>query len=165
MGGGDTVHYPGDFKLFSFSQNLINMLKEKGIKVFSFTNQPGTSNGLANEADFIKESESFGFDDVYLCPHHHSVGCACRKPGTGMLLEAAEKHALDLKRCVVIGDRWSDIVAASTVGATKILVKTGAGNDSLNKHRHLWTDTQPDYIAEDLKDAVEWMFSKGIKEQ
>ena len=38
IGGDDTLHYPGTFKLFPYSQELISRLKGDGIKVFSFTN-------------------------------------------------------------------------------------------------------------------------------
>ncbi|MDQ0227942.1 histidinol phosphatase-like enzyme [Metabacillus niabensis] len=43
IGGDDTVHYPGSFQLYPHSRELINKLKEDGIKVFSLTNQPGIS--------------------------------------------------------------------------------------------------------------------------
>lgn len=46
---------------------------------------------------------------LYLCPHEHNSGCNCRKPLPGMLLHAAEENDLDIKKCVVIGDRWTDL--------------------------------------------------------
>jgi hypothetical protein len=59
--------------------------------------------------DFEKELTSFGFDKVYICPHQHNEGCSCRKPAIGMLIQAAKENNLDLKQCVVIGDRWTDL--------------------------------------------------------
>ena len=44
-----------------------------------------------------------------------------------MLKEAAFDLNLDLERCIVIGDRWTDLVAANAVDAMKILVRTGSG--------------------------------------
>lgn len=85
IGGDNTVHYPGEFSLFPFTEKIIEILKEKNIKILSFTNQPGISRGEASEEDFIKELEAFGFDGIYVCPHNHTDGCSCRKPGTGML--------------------------------------------------------------------------------
>ncbi len=38
--------------------------------------------------------------------------------GTGMLLKAAEEHSLNLANCIVIGDRWKDLVAARAAGAS-----------------------------------------------
>ncbi len=128
IGGDDTVHDPGAFQLFPHSQELINHLKEDGIKVFAFTNQPGISEGKATSKDFIDELTKFGFDDIFLCPHSHSEGCICRKPNTGMLMNSAKKYQLNLENCVVIGDRWSDMLAASKANCLKILVKTGGVN-------------------------------------
>lgn len=64
-----------------------------------------------------------------------------------MLIEASHKHNLDLTKCLVIGD----------VGSTKILVLTGWGNSSYNKYRHTWYDVEPDYVADNLLGAVEWL--------
>ncbi|ENQ3108729.1 histidinol-phosphate phosphatase family domain-containing protein/HAD-superfamily hydrolase, subfamily IIIA [Bacillus sp. 491mf] len=162
IGGDTTIHYPGEFQLFPFSEMALNQLKAQNIQLFSFTNQPGIADEKATTEDFIQELEAFGFDDIYLCPHRHSDGCSCRKPETGMLLQAAKNHHLDLTKCVVIGDRWSDIVAGIKVGATTILVQTGAGYDALHTYRHKWSDMNADYIATNLEDAVSWLFSHSI---
>lgn len=135
IGGDTTIHYPGSFTLFPFTKASLQKLKANHIKIFSFTNQPGIADGIATIADFSQELKSFGFDDIYVCPHKHSDGCECRKPSTGMLLQAAEKHGLDLTQCAVIGDRWTDIVAGAKVNATTILVRTGAGYDALHTYR------------------------------
>ncbi|WP_026690436.1 HAD-IIIA family hydrolase [Alteribacter aurantiacus] len=164
IGGDDTVHYPGRFELFSYSQELINKLKGDGIKVFSFTNQPGISEGKASLQEFVEELSQFGFDDVFICPHSHSEGCNCRKPNTGMLVNSADKYKLNLENCVVIGDRWSDMMAASKANCIKILVKTGAGNSALNEHYDKIKDIDIEYIAENIKDAIGWLYSqKKIK--
>lgn len=160
IGGTDEVVYPGEFELFTFASEAINILKEEGVAVFSFTNQPGISKGEASIEDFIKELSDFGFDDIYICPHDASQECNCRKPKTGLLESASHKHNLTLQRCVVIGDRWSDMLAAAKVGAIKILVLTGAGNDSLEKHRDKWSEYEPDYIAKNILEAVMWLKHK-----
>lgn len=157
IGGNDDVTYPGDFELFPVAKEAIKILKENKIKIFSFTNQPGISRGEARIEDFINELNGFGFDDICICPHEDSEGCKCRKPGTEMLENAAVKHNLDLKHCVVIGDRWSDMLAAARVGAVKILVLTGAGKDAIGKYRDKWADYEPDYVAENILDAVKWL--------
>jgi histidinol-phosphate phosphatase family protein len=162
IGGDREIHYPGNFKLYSYTADLIDLLKKKNTKIFSFTNQPGISKGLAKISDFEEELREFGFDDVFLCPHSQEESCSCRKPSIGMLVEAAEKHNLNLHHCIVIGDRWSDMVAASKVGAIKILVLTGAGKEALEEHRHLWIDIDADYVAENLADAIQWVLDSGI---
>lgn len=136
------------------------MLKEKGLKLYAFTNQHRISSAEASISDFQKEFLSYGFDDSFICPHSPKEGCICHKPKPGMLMEASKKHNLDLTKCVVIGDVGStDMLAAHTVGATKILVLTGWGNSSYNKYRHTWQDVEPDYVANNLLDAVEWLIA------
>lgn len=158
IGGDNTVHYPGEFNLFPFSLELISKLKEDGIKVFSFTNQPGISEGRATIKDFYEELNEFGFDDVFICPHNHRDGCFCRKPNIGMLINGAKKHKLKLENCIVIGDRWSDMLAASKTNCMKILVKTGAGHSTLNEYCDKLKDIDIEYIADNLKDAIDWIY-------
>ena len=75
------------------------------------------------------------------------------------IIKAEEEFNLDLSRCVVIGDRWSDMLAADRAGLRKILVKTGAGIKALNKDRYKWQDVNPDYIAENILEAVKWLLN------
>ncbi|WP_179951730.1 hypothetical protein [Bacillus sp. ABP14] len=39
----------------------------------------------------------------------------------------------------------------------KILVRTGWGESSLTKYRNSWKETVPDYIAQNLLDALCWI--------
>lgn len=158
-GSGHFVH-PRDFTPYPFSQLALKKLKEKGIKLFAFTNQHRISSAEATINEFQEEFLSNGFDDAFICPHSPKEGCSCHKPKPGMLIEASQKHNLDLMRCVVIGDVGStDMLAAHKVGATKILVLTGWGKSSYNEYRYTWSDVQPDYIADNLLGAVEWLLS------
>jgi histidinol-phosphate phosphatase family protein len=161
IGGSEHIEYPGELKLFPYTAKAIEQLQNQGIRVFSFTNQPGISRGEAAEEDFIKELNGFGLDGVYLCPHHHQEGCICRKPGTGMLEKASADHDLDLTQCAVIGDRWTDIEAAKNAGCTAVLVLTGSGKIALEANHHRST-IQPDYVGEHIADAVEWLI-KAVK--
>ena len=48
-----------------------------------------------------------------------------RKPGCGMLMEAARDFGIDLARSWMIGDRDADIAAGNAAGVRSILVLTG----------------------------------------
>lgn len=162
IGGTDEVIYPNNFEPFPFVKKSLSLLKQNNKLIFSFTNQPGISRGEAEISDFEEEMLLLGFDKLYLCPHEHGQGCNCRKPLAGMLLQAASEYDLNLSRCVVIGDRWTDLVAANEVGAIKILVRTGAGEKELVKFNNneffgKWAEVRPDYIAKDLKGAIDWL--------
>lgn len=157
LGGNEQVTFPNDFQLYVFSEKALKLLKQNNIKLYAFTNQPDISRGLCDAQSFADELTGFGFDDVYLCPHEPSEQCQCRKPSKFLLEKAAQEHGLTLSDCVVIGDRWSDMLAGMAAGTKTILVRTGAGNDALNKYRDKWTAEKADYIAENLLDAVNWI--------
>lgn len=123
--------------------------------------------GEATFDSFTDELRGFGFDRVYICPHQHQDGCACRKPSPGMLMTAAKDNHLDLSRCVVIGDRWTDLLAADAVGCKKILVKTGSGAATFNQYKNnqfygRWHEVEPDFIAENINEAVKWLLTKQL---
>ena len=69
----------------------------------------------------------------------------------GLLLMAAEDLDIDLERSYMVGDMPKDVEAARNVGAKGILVKTGYGS------RLAAEEVRPDYLAEDLLDAVNWI--------
>ncbi|UYZ23799.1 HAD-IIIA family hydrolase [Mesobacillus jeotgali] len=169
LGGSDKVIYPGDFKLFPGVKESIKLLKNNNILVYSFTNQPGIANGEAAVAQFEEELKYSGLDKAYICPHSHEESCTCRKPSPGMLKRAAFENNLELNRCAVIGDRWTDMLAADEAGSIKILVKTGSGQEAYDKYINKqyygrWGEIQPDFIASDLNEAIHWLMGKeGIK--
>jgi len=108
-------------------------------------------------------------DALYYCPHHPTAGeppyrqdCQCRKPRPGLLLRAAEEHGLDLARSYMIGDKYSDIQLAHSVGATGVLVLTGYGRGEYEYERAKWA-REPEHVAETLLDAVEWALSDAAR--
>lgn len=161
IGGGDKVTFPQDFKLFSFSREAINLLRNSGFKLFAFTNQPDISEGKADYKDFETELYSLGFDDLCICPHRPSDHCNCRKPGTAMINQMKTKYHLNLSECFVIGDRWSDMVAGINAGTKVILVKTGAGSGEMGLYSDQWDSRRAAYIAADLLDAAQWILLEG----
>lgn len=80
-----------------------------------------------------------------------------------MLLRAAAENQLNLANCIVIGDRWSDLVAAHDAGCKKILVLTGAGNEAMNQYRHKWIDVDVEYIARDFEEAVRFILNRIVE--
>jgi D-glycero-D-manno-heptose 1,7-bisphosphate phosphatase len=56
------------------------------------------------------------FTDWRLCPHVDADDCECRKPRTGMFLELARLHDVDLGASVHVGDSEKDREAAARAG-------------------------------------------------
>lgn len=161
IGGHGLWCHPRDFLLYPGAAEAIALIKEAGIKVFALTNQNRVSRGEVTLEEFVDQFAALGFDQAYICPHDAEGACTCKKPRPGMLLQAAAEHGLDLTQCAVVGDvgAW-DLKAAAAVGAVKVLVRTGLGESSLTEYRHTWAEIEPDYIADDVLDAVRWLLAR-----
>lgn len=158
IGGTGHFIHPNDFSPYPFTRKALKKLKDSEIKIFAFTNQHRISKGEATIDDFRDEFSELGFDDSFICPHSSSEQCKCHKPEIGLLLEAAQKHHLDLRETIVIGDVGStDMLAGHKVGAYKILVSTGWGERSKSDYRKTWLETEADYYADNLLDAIDWV--------
>ncbi|WP_409292594.1 HAD-IIIA family hydrolase [Peribacillus sp. SCS-37] len=161
IGGNGHFIHPNGFELYPFSKAAFELLNQHGIRMFAYTNQHRISRGEALADEFRREFHSYGFHDAFICPHSSDENCACKKPLPGLLHEAADKHGLDLSKTVVIGDTGStDMLAAHAAGSGKVLVQTGWGMGSLGEYRHTWQETEPDYIAKDLLEAVRWVIDR-----
>ncbi|OWA37673.1 hypothetical protein B9G55_06400 [Saccharibacillus sp. O16] len=165
LGGSDEMILPGAFTCFPSVPESIQAIKDAGKLIFSFTNQPVIARGQAVLDDFVQELTTWGFDGVYVCPHEHGEGCDCRKPNVGMLKQAAAEHQVNLRKCAVIGDRWTDLVAANRAGCMAILVQTGAGSSELERYHNggfseEWAAAYPAYTAKDLNEAINWMMNR-----
>lgn len=164
-GDGGGVH-PFEFTLYDFSAEAIKRLNEKGIKVYLFTNQSWIGMGRFSEETFLegtdklmealKEKNAF-LDGIYYCPHTPEENCECRKPQPTLLQQAQKEHNLDLTKCYIVGDRWSDMVSAANVGSKKILVKTGRGLQSLQDQSN--KQIALDHVADNVLDATQWILS------
>lgn len=126
------VYQPQDFEFVPDIFDLVRTARDVGYKVIVITNQAGIGRGYYTEAQFHAltqwmrqrfEDQSASIDAVYFCPFHpeHGVGhyrqeSEFRKPNPGMFFQAAREHELDLSRCVLVGDKASDIEAAAAAG-------------------------------------------------
>ena len=159
------VHKIEDFHFFSYTFSALKKIPKRYKKII-ITNQSGISRGMYSQTDFEKlnswmlsklEENEIKIDKVYFCPHHPDKNCLCRKPKTGLLMQAQKEFNLDLKNSWLIGDKTSDILAGKNAGCKTILVKTGfAGKDGL-------FDVGPDYEALNLEEAVEIIIGKSNK--
>ena len=129
---------PAGVELVPGAADALRRLRQAGYALVLVTNQSGIGRGLYTHADFTavqarleQELAAAGvtLDGVYFCPHAPDTGCACRKPGTALFLQAAAELGLDLGASVFIGDRLRDVEPAAGLGGRGILVRTGYGVD------------------------------------
>ncbi len=163
------------FQLLSNSAAGIRLINKSDFKAIIITNQAGVARGYFPERLIHQVHEKMKhllsikgayLDQIYYCPHHPSVGtekyrmnCSCRKPKTGMLEKAAQELNIDLSRSYVIGDKYTEIVLGNNAGARSVLVLTGYGRGEYELFKNTW-DHQPDFIAEDLLEAVQWIINQ-----
>ncbi len=140
-----TEWVPGIFELCATA-------RDAGYALVVVTNQAGIARGYYTEAEFVnytqwmhRELAEQGVDilaTVY-CPHHPTAGvgelrvaCECRKPAPGMFTFASQFLGLDSGASVMVGDKESDLIAASRAGVpTGFLIdasKPAPFEDALN---------------------------------
>lgn len=169
------INHVSRFHLLPRAASAIRLLNEHDIPVVVVSNQSGVGRGYFPETlldevhekmDRLLADNGAHVDGLYVCPHHpeakedkYRLDCDCRKPKIGLFRRAAEVLELDLPHSYVVGDRWSDLKAATTCKATGILVLTGYGRGDM-KYIGPGESIQPRYIAEDLYDAVLWIIKE-----
>ncbi|MDP6630031.1 MAG: HAD family hydrolase [Kiritimatiellia bacterium] len=119
------------FELLPEFPELLRKVSAMGYVAVIITNQRGVARGIMSReaVDAIHASlkvmleHDFGLHllDVMVCPHERD-SCTCRKPQPRMILDAAEKHGIDLASSWMIGDTESDVEAGRRAGCRSILV-------------------------------------------
>jgi D-glycero-D-manno-heptose 1,7-bisphosphate phosphatase len=138
------LHRRQDFVFIDGIFELARIATDKGLALVIVTNQTGIGRGFFTEADFhalmdwvAGEFAARGtpIARIEFCPDHPTAGLGAyrrdsdrRKPGPGMILDAAETLGIDLAGSIMVGDRASDVLAGQRAGVgTNILVTTDLG--------------------------------------
>lgn len=163
----DHVKTWSEFAFLPRALDALPRIAASDFVVLVITNQAAIARGLTTDAAVrdiharmtLEAARAGGrIDAVYYCPHHPDANCDCRKPRTGLYEQGAREWAIDLARSYVVGDAMADILAAQTLGATPILVRTGRGNE---QHAALKENNHTGYqVVDDLMEAVEWIWRR-----
>ena len=133
----DGLPYPpantDEFSLYPDVAEGCARLREAGFLLIVVTNQPdvgrGTQTREAVDAINAALHEALpGLDGIEVCFHggdRYGEPCDCRKPKPGMVLRAATRLNIDLRRSFLIGDRWRDIDCAHAAGCRAIFIDHG----------------------------------------
>jgi len=133
-------------------------IQAAGFELFVVTNQSGVARGYYTEADVetfhqrmrkIFAEAGVRFAEIAYCPHMPDSGCACRKPDTGFLADAAERYGIDLARSFVVGDQSTDIEMGLRNGCRTLLVRTGFGGH-VGK-----AGPKPDFVVDNIVEAAD----------
>lgn len=149
----------------------IKRLNQTGFLTVLVTNQPVVARGectyeglreIHRKLETELGKEGGYLDAIYLCPHHPDSGfegevkelkidCDCRKPKTGMIDAACERFHIDRSRSFMIGDADTDILCGKNAGVTTVRVPSACPAKG---------NPPADYNANDLSDAIEWIFER-----
>lgn len=135
----DYIKSADEWQPIDGSLEAIARLYHNGYRIIVVSNQAGLARGKFNidalNAMHQKMHEllaSYGgvIDAIFFCPHGPEDDCECRKPRPGLYLEAAKRLRIRLNNVFAVGDKPSDIQAATAAGARPVLVRTGYGRQA-----------------------------------
>ena len=132
--------------------DALQRLKAAGLALVVVTNQPDVARGVTPrevvESLNAALARQLPIDEFRVCYHDDADDCACRKPRPGLLVQPP---VYDLRRSVMVGDRWRDIEAGRNAGVSATVL-VSAGHDER-------CDGEPDLRAESLAHAVPWILT------
>ena len=158
------VHKIENFIFIKGVFKALRILQELDYLLIIVTNQAGIAKSIFCESDLNLlhehmnnelKKEKIYLDGIYYCPHHiegnnpfYSIKCNCRKPQPGMILNAINDFNIDLGNSILIGDKFSDILAGKNAKIPfTILLNSKYLNDSFHK-------TKPTFHCKNLLDAA-----------
>jgi D-glycero-D-manno-heptose 1,7-bisphosphate phosphatase len=162
---------------FDYTAEAIVRLRRAGFLVVVVTNQAGVARGYFDEVfvrsahahlDTLLDPHGARPDAYYYCPHHpegvvdtYRRECRCRKPGPGMIEQAAADLGIDVARSFVVGDKWLDVGLANQAGARGILVRTGYGRETADRPPG---GVHAEAVVETLIDAADYIIERSVAE-
>ena len=157
-------------EIFPWTSDAIRLLNRAGFAVVVVTNQSAIGRGIIDLPFLQSVHDAFDrhltksgarVDSYYFCPHHpdaplpeYRMVCRCRKPGPGMIEQAAADLGLDLSRSFMVGDRPIDVASGHAAGVRSVLVRSGHSSGGSDAPAGL---REPDAILNNLMEAVGWI--------
>jgi D-glycero-D-manno-heptose 1,7-bisphosphate phosphatase len=149
--------------LFPEAIEALSRFRNTDYKIVLVTNQSAVGRGLISletathinqRLARVVEEHGGRLDAIYMCPHSPDDQCDCRKPRSGLFLQAAKDLSLDLGSSWMIGDAWTDLLAGQNAHLRGvILVKTGRGTNQLQQPK---PENLRDYfVRNDLSSALD----------
>jgi histidinol-phosphate phosphatase family protein len=127
----DHVKTVAELEIFPDIVEPIKRLKNAGFLIIVITNQSAINRGLTTDGkinqihttiqSFLKKNGT-AIDRFYYCSHRPDENCDCRKPKPGLLVMAADQMDIDLKSSWLIGDKDTDLQAATQAGCRAIKI-------------------------------------------
>jgi len=173
---GDYLTRPEQLRLLPGAAEAVRKLNDAGFPVIVVTNQAAIARGMLTERELdviheqmqemLRNAAGARVDRIYYCPYHPEGVVApyvrhsdSRKPGAGMLVDAASDFGLDLTRCYLIGDQECDVLAAQKAKCKAIVISSPPYGITWSS----WPQAKPDFVAVDLDSAVSWILDDASR--
>jgi D-glycero-D-manno-heptose 1,7-bisphosphate phosphatase len=167
MGIVDSPFTLPQFHVFPHVPRAIRLLNDLGLVVVVVSNQPGIAKKHFSAAMLHKfdqelhaslKSARAHVDAIYYCIHHPNAivkrlrkHCTCRKPGVGLLVQAANDFGVCLSKSYMVGDGLTDIEAGHRAGCRTIFI--GRWKPEYSQFIQP-PDLHPTFVARDLRGAA-----------
>lgn len=147
-----------ELEILDGAEDAIGRLRDAGFMTIVVTNQPDVAQEKVERAvvEAINDQllETLAIDEIRVCYEVESPESTCYKPKPGMLLEAADKHDIDLPTSYMVGDRWRDVGAGKAAGCTTVFIDCGYSEQA--------PDT-PDHVVHFLAEAADLILSLELE--
>jgi D-glycero-D-manno-heptose 1,7-bisphosphate phosphatase len=155
---------PSQVRLMPGAAEACQKFRQAGLPLFVVSNQSGVGRGLISKVQVRAvdaKMESLLGGSGTITGYYHCYAAPGdpydekRKPSPAMLLEASQEHGLDLARCVMVGNRLSDIQAGLRAGCLAVLLDLRVPADEKTEASKTATFTAKDWPA-----ATEWILPR-----
>jgi D-glycero-D-manno-heptose 1,7-bisphosphate phosphatase len=151
----------GEAEVFPWVPGVLRDLTVAGYGLVIASNQPAAAKGKATRAaleevhgEIVRQAQAGGgvLLSSHVCFHRAEDGCDCRKPATGLLVEAFARHPrFSPAASWMVGDRATDVLAGVTFGLRTALL--GAGEEGAGELATLAARAvRPSFCGVDLRD-------------
>lgn len=148
--------------------NAISRFNQLFVRVVVVTNQQGIGKGLMTDEDLkivhdylkaqLAENNAY-LDAIYYCPELANTGSKCRKPESGMALQAQKDFPeIDFTKSIMVGDTASDIEFGKRLGMKTVYIKTE--DETLSQE----TEKKCDLVLNNLLELNNYILPKGFAE-
>lgn len=176
----DSITSLDQVRLIHRADDALSLAKQAGFKLIMVSNQGGIAKGIVTAArvdeinafmQSLLATKNATLDLLYYAPSHPKYPNAeydafnhWRKPEIGMIAQAIRDLAtqgftVERARSFFIGDKQIDVECALRAELRPILVKTGYGEAEKCREKH----TLPEFVADDLYDAVTYILNRASK--
>ncbi len=163
-GNTDSPMKVSQVEIFPWVPSALKQLNDMGFGLVIATNQPAWAKKkvelevLNQVHDYIVtriQSNGAKILSSHICLHRSEDLCACRKPNTGLLQEAFDKHPeFSSFGSWMVGDRATDVIAGNSFKLQTAWLGTSIGDDQLLLESK---QIKPNYRGNSLEDFVNFI--------